>query len=351
MTSAPLTVVTVTYGDRRDLLSDTLNSVIIEPQARIVVVSNGSSPQTLRMLDDFDAAHPRVLERIDLPENHGSAEAFARALERAYDIGAPVLILDDDNPIDADVLRDLRRLATVAERTTDTPLGLVVHRPVNAAQRAIIDGTPASRVFAELTPGAFHGFDLGSRLRARFTRGGCPADPIVRWKSDDRTFHGRRIPVAMWGGVYLTSKAVAIRALPNPELVLYGDDNDFSRVFRERTGELFLVEELTIRDTDVWRPATDRRRTWRSRFPSTFRTPDAKVWRLQYLFRNQAYLSARQARISVAARMRLAVNATIRITAVALLALLAGRPVLAWRLTGASIAGLRGRLGRTYPLP
>lgn len=344
-----LTVVTVTYGDRGEHVRRTIDSVLLHPGVRVVVVSNGSAPDTRTVLEAYDRTHPGRVRRLDFAENRGSAPAFANALQVAYEFGDPILLLDDDNPIDLPTLDSLLTLAGEVEGDSDEAFALVVHRPVNSAQRAIISGLRVAEVFRELNPGAFHGFDLFARHRPPHDSG--LADERHRWQVAAKTFITHRVPVTMWGGLFLSRRAIQLKALPNADLILYGDDNDFSRAFREAGGTIHLIEGLEIIDSEAWRPSTPQRRTWRSRFPSTFRTAPDASWRLQYLFRNQAYLSARQASADPGAKARLALNAFVRMSGVIVLGLLAGRPRLTWQLTAASLSGLRGRLGASYPLP
>lgn len=350
MAEAHLTVLTVTYGSRSDVVSRTIESALAHPGARVLVVSNGSSSETRDKLGHYVRAHPDRVIRVDFERNIGSAPAFAEGLRVAYGLGDPVLILDDDNPIDPKTVKSLLALADEVERSAATPFALVVHRPVNSAQRSIVAGARVSDVFRELTPGAFHGFDLFTRVGAR-DGDDALTDEVLKWRIGAQVLTTHRIPVTMWGGVFLPADAVHLRALPLEELVLYGDDNDFSRAFRRSGGRFHLVDGLTIVDSEAWRPPDLSIRTWRSRFPATFRTAPESTWRLQYLFRNQAYLSRTQTQGSRAASAKLVVNAVVRMTGVIVLGSLSGRPGLAWKLTAASIAGLRGRLGETYPLP
>lgn len=349
MTSDQMSVLTVTYGERAALLEKTATSVLTDDRVHLVVVSNGSSVATLELLERLSSAHPDRLTVIPFKYNQGSAPAFSAGLRAAYDRDTPILILDDDNPVGPETLRGLRDLATFAPNATK-PFAIAVHRPINEAQRAILRGEPADRVFKELAPGAFHGFDLFARLRRSF-RAQHRSTSAVQWRKGQRAQTLHHLPVAMWGGLYLSKEAARLRTLPLEDLVLYGDDNDFSRALTEKGCAILLTDAFCIDDTEAWRPGRDMRRGWRRHLPSTVSTPDSEIWRLEYLFRNQAYLSRCQAAGARGSCAQLAVNAGIRMTLMALLALIAGRPRLGVRLTRASMAGLRGRLGRSYPLP
>ena len=108
--------------------------------------------------------------------------------------------------------------------------------------------------------------------------------------------------------------------------------------------------DLQIDDVVEWR-TSPRLPGWRARLPNTLQLPDSDLWRVQYLFRNQAYLSRRQAGARLTDRAFLAVNAVVKIGAFTAAGLLAGRRRMAVGVARASIAGACGRLGRSYPLP
>jgi hypothetical protein len=151
----------------------------------------------------------------------------------------------------------------------------------------------------------------------------------------------------MWGGLYLSRAAVRLGVLPNQDLVLYGDDNDFSEKIRAAGAVLYLVENIQILDAVEWRPKPGGLRRL---VPSTFLTPESNVWRLQYLHRNQAFLSRERAQ-RPADEARLWVNAAVRLVGVLIVATLVGRFKLGAQLTSASVQGLRRRLGPAYDLP
>lgn len=349
MSDARLVILIVTYGNRTELLRATTASALADPDTHLVIVSNGSSTMTRSLLEELDTSHPGRLTTVALPANVGSARGFSVGLSEAYSSGAPILILDDDNPVGIDVLQALHRIEQSLGPEDRTVFALF--RPINAAQSSVIAGVPADWVYRELTPGAFHGFDLLTTIAQRRRRK-PPArhDHRTRFPVGATGQETIEVPVTMWGGTYLPRAAAQLRVLPDEDLVLYGDDNDFSRRLRAAGARILLLPNLKIEDADAWRPQ-QRNGRWRSLFPSTFQTKEDERWRLEYLFRNQAYLSAVQARGSARDRLRLLLNAIIRIGGVALIGLLAGRPRLATALTRASIAGLRGRLGETYPLP
>lgn len=344
-------VLTVTYGARWPQLEATITSAL-RSGCRVTVVSNGSAPSTTEPLARLEQDEPLV-DVVWFDENMGSSPAFAAGLTRVYDHGLGVLILDDDNPLDDGTVTELLALEQAVRDDADAPhpFALEIMRPVNTAHRALAEGQRASQVFAELRPGTFQGFDLRSRLR----RGPVAAVPGVLDERHEVTVAGSLhrlcdIPNAMWGGLYLPADVAALRLLPNPDLVLYGDDNDISRKLREAGVRILLDLDLRITDSIEWRE-TPGVSGWRSKLPSTLHLEDSELWRVSYLFRNQAYLSAVQTGSSASDRAALGVNATVKLAAFLAASVPARRERFAWEIVKASVRGVRGRLGHEFPLP
>ncbi len=350
----PLTVITVTYGERWSLVDETIASVLETRGVRVIVFANGASHESIVGLRNLADAYPERVEIIESSRNLGSAPAFSAALEVAYKRGDAILILDDDNPVAPGTIERLSQISRELENSGRVRTALVAYRPRNSTQRAILAGEDPDWVFRELIPGAFHGFDTFALLRNRMRLG--PRKLGLVRNNTQLTIDGDQIdlkalPVAMWGGIYLPASVVALQPMHHPELVLYTDDNDFSRALRNAGVDILISDDVSIVDAIEWRPTetTERRRSrW---IPSTFKVPNSDIWRLQYLHRNQAYLSRQQVKGRPIAHLRLTLNVAVRMGAFITLGLIVGRPKLVFAVTGATSQGLRGKLGETYPLP
>ena len=339
-----LTVVTVTYADRWDTgLALTIDSVLIEPRADLIVVSNGTARDSAARLDAAAARHPDRITVIDLGRNRGSAPAFAAGLTAAYRRGTAVLLLDDDNPLPPGALNPLEATTAALESRGDAPTALACFRAVNPVYRLLRDGASPDRLFSELRPGAFLSTDVFARRRRT-------ADPRRVIETRGSGVRVAPLPNAMWGGLYLPAAIAALGLLPPTELVLYSDDNAFSARLRANGCGILLCLDVEIHDTVDWRASSEPPRR-RLRLPRVLHTSPDDLWRVRYQNRNAAYLSAQQARGSVAARARLGVNVVVRLGLLLAAGLLAGRPHAAAAVCTASLAGLRGRLGESYPLP
>lgn len=339
-----LTVVTVTYADRWDAgLSATIASVLAEPRADLIVVSNGTAPDSAARLDDAVARSSGRIAVIDLGRNRGSAPAFAAGLSAAYRRGTAVLLLDDDNPLPPGALSVLEATTCALESRGAPPTALACFRAVNPVYRLLREGASPDDLFSELRPGAFLSTDVFARHRQT-------ADP--RGVVDTRVGAVRVAPLpnSMWGGLYLPAPIAARGLQPPTALVLYADDNAFSAELRAAGCEILLCLDVEIHDTVDWRESSEPPRR-RLRVPRVLRTAREDLWRVRYQNRNAAYLSAEQARGSVAAQLRLAVNVVVRLGLLLAAGLLTLRLRAAGLIVAACLAGLRGRLGESYPLP
>lgn len=345
MTSDEVTVVTVTYGDRWDVgLKHTVDSVMRDPRLVLIVVLNGSAPATRQPLDAVRAVAPHRIHLIDLESNRGSAPAFAAGLAAAYLRRTPVLLLDDDNPLPDGAIDRLTDLSRRLDETDHAPAALACYRAVNPVHAMLRDGARVASCFREVRPGAFGNTDV--------FRDSSSVRPDVRFTvaRGDGVEHLVEIPNTMWGGLYLPLSIVELGVLPPTELVLYADDNAFSGLLRAAGCRILLCLDIEIVDTIDWRESADPPRR-RIRIPRVLRTPRAQWWRVQYQSRNAAYLSVLQTAGSRRARLRLAVNATVRLGLLFVAAVVSGHLGVYARVCRATIDGMRGRLGPTYRLP
>ncbi|WP_167494278.1 glycosyltransferase [Microbacterium hydrothermale] len=339
-----LTVVTVTYADRWEVgLAATAASVLGDPRTHLIVVCNGVSANTLRNVRTLAAKHPSRVDLIVFDRNRGSAPAFAEGLSAGYRRRTPVLILDDDNPLPSGAIDRLRAVTATLNERGAAPTALACFRSVNPVHSLLREGLPPEELFAELRPGAFASTDL---FRVRRT-----ADDSREQLETSRA-RERLVPLGntMWGGTFLPAEVAALGILPPSELVLYGDDNAFSASLRSAGVDLRLCLDIEIHDTVDWRRSAEPARGL-IRVPRVLRTPEEQLWRVKYQARNAAYLSSVQSRGSRSARVRLGVNAAVRLGLLLVAALAVGRLKVFGAIWSASMDGLRNRLGESYPLP
>lgn len=330
-------LVTLTYGDRAELLAQCLEGVRREGMRRALVLANGLAPEPMeRTRAVLEAAREAGME-IDLIEsavNLGSAAGYGRLVEMAQ--GDPRLraiwFLDDDNvPRPGALARLLEAAATdpgaavCAVRTDRTYL-------IRAAEtgRAI---PPA--------PGEAFGVDVLKRPRRlwlKLTR--TAPNPVPTAVA---------VPRVPYGGLLVPSETYGRVAPPRADFVIYGDDYDYSGRLAAAAG-LYLVGAARIDDLEASWNATGaaaagpRTQTGKlAAMPADFR--------LYYAVRNTLFLD--RGRVGFWTWPLFAVNLLLLASLVGGRALAAGRRDTARVLLRAMRDGVFGRMGRieAFPLP
>jgi len=101
-------VVTVTYGNRFNLLKQVIDSALMEGVDKVIVVDNNSVSESKDKLREYEKMlGDKKIKVLYLDDNYGSAGGYKRGLEEAYkDIESEyILLLDDDTIISKNSLR------------------------------------------------------------------------------------------------------------------------------------------------------------------------------------------------------------------------------------------------------
>ena len=240
-----VTVVTITYAKRWDFLRQTLQSAFSEGADRAVVIDNEAAER----IEPLAAAlFPGTVSTDRLEKNQGSAGAYHAAIQKALAAGAEyLLLLDDDNALDAGALATLKQTYQdlLASKSRDT-LCLVAFRPDHQTE---VLGGPDSNIFGKF-PDAFLGFhlkELPGKIRKRLPgqaprKSFDPSKPLP-------TVIARR--VAPFGGLFFHRSLVERFGLPDARLVLYQDDYEWTNRITSQGGELLLVPAARISDVET----------------------------------------------------------------------------------------------------
>jgi GT2 family glycosyltransferase len=265
-------VVTVTYGDRRELLRRVLEAAFSQGVERAVVVSNGTS-QSVR--DYILGCFGERVHLIHLERNSGSALGFGAGMRAAIELGAQyMLLLDDDNEIQPGCLDALKsRYAALAQGFPSSSLAVLAFRPDQHLETA-----------AEIPAGvqnsldtAFFGFHVKD-LPLKILRRLAPRLLLKKKRDVSRT------NFAPYSGLFFHRDVVRTHGVPREDFVLYGDDMEYSYRITGGGGAIVRDRHAVIRDLDL---SWNRKTLYSNTLDSWLRTDEEM--RLFYVVRNQAF--------------------------------------------------------------
>jgi GT2 family glycosyltransferase len=267
-----VTVVTVTYGDRWKYLSQALEAVIHDLHlVRLILVDNGSANQ--EELTRAKGEYAGKLEIIHTGKNLGSAGGFALGLERARDIDCDyVLMLDDDNVLEPN------GLSTFIHNYKS-----VMGRHMVTGFRPDIQSDEVFRLPLDEGHLKYTFFDVWSIdklehfLKKLFKR---------TINASEREYHHVvRTNGFVYGGAFLPIEAVKASPLPDKELMLYGDDVEYSWGVLDQGYLSYLCDRPIIRDVDMSFESGDH-------ILGLFK-PATKPFKVYYRIRNMVRISLR----------------------------------------------------------
>lgn len=140
-----VTVVTVTYGGRRDLLMRMITGASAQGVGRIVVVDNGA---TWPVRSELSAEYGEFVDVVEMGRNTGSAGGFSAGIRRAVELGAEYIwLLDDDNVPEPGCLDALMSAYERLRRKVSVDrLAVLAFRPEH--QPDIAAGVPVRRAYS-----------------------------------------------------------------------------------------------------------------------------------------------------------------------------------------------------------
>ncbi|BFM24879.1 glycosyltransferase [Microbacterium sp. che218] len=240
---------TVTYASRARSCRATVEALLAQGVESVIIVDNGSTPDAQRELRELVAEYEsRVLcHRLD--RNEGSAPAFGLAIALARDSGAEyVWLLDDDNLPEPGALDSL-----IAEERRLWDAGTVpcAVAPVRApsAEPDEVAETIASELSREQPEAnrSFAGVEVGLFARRALERLGLRRT-VPRTSGD--------LPYAPYGGLLMRTAATRAIGDPDADLVLYGDDLEYTSRIVAAGGRIVLTPRAVVVDPrgERWMP-------------------------------------------------------------------------------------------------
>lgn len=325
---------TVTYGSRAASCLATVEAMRAAGVTAVVVVDNGSVDAAQRDLREYARAHEPLVRYHRLGRNEGSAPAFGFAIARALESDADyVWLLDDDNLPQGDALSILLE-EDGALRAAGDDLSAVA--PTRAPSAEPDDVAEARRVEqAREHPRedrSFAGVELALFARRALERIGLRRPRMGEAGAD--------LSYAPYGGLLVRLDVLRRIGLPDADLVLYGDDLEYTSRIVRAGGRIRLSRDAIVVDPRGQRwmpPGFEVLAMFRS-------TNDALLY---YSIRNRIHRELRTGRRRSVAR---GVNAGLFWALCLLCTVITRRPSKLRVLRAAAADAWAGRLGRRVEL-
>lgn len=240
---------TVTYGDRADLLEQVVEAAIALGVGQVVVVDNASTATSAARIDEICRRHDGRTKLVRLARNLGSAGGFKAGLEVAETLNGIefIWLLDDDNQPAPDALERLAMAYQLLGASVEN--ALVSLRPTRG------EYSSAARwgETVGIVPNSFLGFhikaSLVNRLRLR-----------TRTKPEPEQFHSPLLSLgyAPYGGLLFHKSWLSRVGLPNPDFFLYEDDHEYSMRLLSAGGRIYLCATSLLRELECsWGAASE----------------------------------------------------------------------------------------------
>ena len=264
-----VTVVTVTYGDRRHLLEPVLRAALAQEVGKIIVVNNGTSWN----VDALANAMGSKVIVLNMDGNVGSAGGYSEGIALAMETECKAIwLLDDDNLPKADCLKELLHATNLADSEKFVALAARPRFIANLTAFATKESfAKKSNYFL-----GFHVLEIPAKLKKLFTR------------SQPRNISTHcadiNICIAPYGGMLFHKSLPYDIGLPKAELCLYADDSEYAWRMVHSSYSIRLICSAVVDDLDNWE------HTFHRKFGITAWL-DAPTFRLYYGMRNHIWFA------------------------------------------------------------
>ncbi|MGK2912284.1 MAG: glycosyltransferase [Sphingobium sp.] len=273
--SLTVCLVTVTYGDRIAMLDAVLKACAASADVtRIIVVDNGSTSD----LNRLRAAYGQRLALVTLGRNQGSAGGYKAGVAAAMATGADLIwLMDDDNLPDPHALFALKaRLAHLSKTRGVEKCAVLAYRP--SIHLDILNGLSGEGRLKRRS--SFHGFHVvqipAKIARLAFRKRSAPAGSAL---------NPVEIPTACYGGLLAHRNMFQMIGLPFADLILYGDDDEYTARLLRYGGVIELVPAAKVDDVDDYEQHRGRNAN-----AFTRSLTDDSDFRVYYSFRTHSWI-------------------------------------------------------------
>ena len=277
--------VTVTYGDRKNLLKQTISGSLAAGIENIIVVNNGAS---WNVADDIRNEFDKHTTVVNIDHNSGSAHGFRKGLETALLLNAEyILLLDDDTaPAPGTIDRLMSSHQSLACKYGLDNTIVVGYREAAMRRTIASEGSAyassADPPMLRFSPRRALGRFIAHTLNA--------SEPLGR--STDSTLI--RAPFAPFGGILIHRSVLAKIGFPDERFVLYCDDFEWTHRILAHRGIICIDTEAPLREIEL---SVQFRKNSLTRFHSlVLRDGGPSDYRIYYEVRNSVYFATHTSR-------------------------------------------------------
>jgi GT2 family glycosyltransferase len=272
---ASVTVVTVTYGNRKDMLVQVIDGCRANGIANFVIVNNGASWDVETLRQHCQACNFFI---VDMNDNKGPAAGYGAGIQKALENECCELLwlLDDDLAPEKGCLVNLAsEYHGLVQNNPEQCTAVLAARSEFVRILASDDSrrlmNPRKNTFLE-----FSVADIWPKLRKRL--------PWRRHKSAygdiPNTFS---IQMAPYGGLLFGRSVVERIGLPDSKFILYVDDYEYTYRITQGGGSIMLVPSAMLRELEsCWNSAE----THNNSLNAWLSGPDFRAY---YTARNMTY--------------------------------------------------------------
>lgn len=240
-----ITLVTVTYGNRAELLLQSLQSAYCEGIRSIVVVDNGSAYDLGRFLEENLRGQDWTVRVVSLGNNTGSARGFTAGMLAAVEAGGDyILLLDDDGMLQEGSIDKLIKgyEAIISEGYSNNNILLSAIRFEHSSD--LREGVLTRCLNRRSSFRRFHLCDIHYRLIRRIGF-------LKRHLFSDTYSKRIRVPYAVYSGLFFHRDVIDRYGFPKEDFFLYGDDLEFTYRITADGGSLWLITDAVIKDMNI----------------------------------------------------------------------------------------------------
>lgn len=225
------------YGTRLPSSND-LFSLSIHPSIeKLFIFWNQPTNATQNSLHEMQENIPKLYFSY-CADNLGSAGGYAQIIKNfeSTDTSNFLLLLDCDLQLQPDCLNQLLRAANLFNTQLSRTLFLA-YRPKLPEMNDLVS---KKQGINRPRPSACVAFHLMNLIKQR--------RECVSYSESNRVFS---IESAPWGGLFIPRAALAKLGLPREDFFLYAEDSELTYRFTQNGGDIFLVPDAEIMDTEA----------------------------------------------------------------------------------------------------